>query len=433
MCLTISPDTRYRVGIGLDTKHMSCHINCLSVHIISVPRISPCSLILCPNGFRCEVLNGEGFCNPDCSLNNGGCLRNQTCRLEDVVCVRAPCPPARICEDRNACATVRCSNGFRCKVSKGVAFCDPDCSLNNGGCLRNQICRLEDVLCVRAPCPPTRICENRNPCATVRCANGFRCKVSKGVAFCDPDCSLNNGGCLRNQICRLKDVVCVRAPCPPTRICENRNPCAMVRCSNGFRCKVSKGVAFCDPDCSLNNGGCLRNQICRLEAVVCVRAPCPPTRICVDRNLCATVRCANGFRCKVSKGVAFCLPDCSLNNGGCLSTQTCRLEDVVCVRAPCPPIRICKDRNRNLCSRVHCANGFRCKVSKGVAFCNPDCNLKNGGCASNQLCSLKNVICIRSPCPPIRICKDIAPTTSPCPPTCSKTFCQKNRGSICSK
>ena len=205
-----------------------------------LPVLSPCATILCPNGFRCEVFDGEAFCDPDCSLNNGGCLFNQTCRLEDVDCVRAPCPPVRICEDRDPCATVRCANGFRCEVFDGEAFCDPDCSLNNGGCLSNQTCRLEDVVCVRAPCPPVRICEDRDPCATVRCANGFRCKVFDGRAFCDPDCSLNNGGCPLGQTCRLQDVTCITQPCPPTRICECPQECSKKFCRKNRNILCSK-------------------------------------------------------------------------------------------------------------------------------------------------------------------------------------------------
>ena len=144
----------------------------------SLPALSPCAAIFCLNGFRCAVENGEAFCNPDCNLNNGGCLANQTCRLQDVVCVRAPCPPARICE-ANPCATVRCANGFRCKVSNGKAFCDPDCSLNNGGCPRGQICRLQNVTCVTQPCPPVRLCRCPPQCSRKFCRRHGNAVCSK--------------------------------------------------------------------------------------------------------------------------------------------------------------------------------------------------------------------------------------------------------------
>jgi len=143
------------------------------------PVVSPCATILCPNGFRCAVENGESFCKPDCDFNNGGCLANQTCRLQDVVCVRAPCPPSRICEDTNLCSTVRCGNGYRCKISNGKAFCDPDCSLNNGGCPRGQICRLEKVKCVTQPCPPVRLCQCPPQCSRNFCQRNRNAVCSK--------------------------------------------------------------------------------------------------------------------------------------------------------------------------------------------------------------------------------------------------------------
>ena len=74
------------------------HVVLMVVIIVSVSPVSPCALIFCANGFRCEVSGGEGFCQPDCSLNNGGCLKDETCRLEDVTCVTTPCPKSRICD-----------------------------------------------------------------------------------------------------------------------------------------------------------------------------------------------------------------------------------------------------------------------------------------------------------------------------------------------
>ena len=64
------------------------------------------------------------------------------------------------------------------------------------------------------------------------------------------------------------------------------DPCATVRCANGYQCEVFQptGEAFCQPNCSLNNGGCSANQTCRLQQVQCVRAPCPSVIECVDET-----------------------------------------------------------------------------------------------------------------------------------------------------
>ena len=88
------------------------------------------------------------------------------------------------------------------------------------------------------------------------------------------------------------------------------------------------------------------------------------------------------------------------------------------------------------CALVFCANGHRCEVFEptGEAFCNPDCDLNNGGCPADQDCQLQKVVCVRAPCPPIVQCVEKSnKTQTECPPTCSKDFCSKNRRAMCSK
>ena len=62
------------------------------------------------------------------------------------------------------------------------------------------------------------------------------------------------------------------------------DPCATVDCQPGSTCKVYQptGEAFCEPSCDINNGGCAADQICQLNQVQCVRAPCPPVVECLD-------------------------------------------------------------------------------------------------------------------------------------------------------
>lgn len=105
----------------------------------------------------------------------------------------------------------------------------------------------------------------------------------------------------------------------------------------------------------------------------------------------------------------------------------------------------------DLCATVRCANGFRCKVFTPIpfgdefneepqAFCDPDCSLNNGGCPLDKQCQLLPTPCaFNTPCPYARLCVDPpteAPTKPPtCPPTCSKEFCSMrgNRRALCSK
>jgi len=59
--------------------------------------------------------------------------------------------------------------------------------------------------------------------------------------------------CGTNEVCMLEQVECVRAPCPPVAVCVN--PCAAALCPVG--------------------------TICEVQQVECVRAPCPPLAACV--------------------------------------------------------------------------------------------------------------------------------------------------------
>lgn len=66
------------------------------------------------------------------------------------------------------------------------------------------------------------------------------------------------------------------------------DPCIGVSCDRGSSCKVDDetGEAFCEPSCKLDNGGCLDNQTCELQTVQCVRAPCLPVVNCIDISEC---------------------------------------------------------------------------------------------------------------------------------------------------
>ena len=58
------------------------------------------------------------------------------------------------------------------------------------------------------------------------------------------------------------------------------------------------------------------------------------------------------------------------------------------------------------CNITDCPRGSQCKIHEptGEPFCEPSCDLDNGGCADNETCSLRNVTCARAPCPPVVEC-----------------------------
>ena len=64
------------------------------------------------------------------------------------------------CTDIDPCTLVDCQPNSVCKVDPGTGtpFCEPSCDLANGGCRDDQLCTLNQVLCVTTPCPPEIIC-----------------------------------------------------------------------------------------------------------------------------------------------------------------------------------------------------------------------------------------------------------------------------------
>ena len=56
---------------------------------------------------------------------------------------------------------------------------------------------------------------------------------------------------------------------------------------------------------------------------------------------------------------------------------------------------------------INCPRGTHCKVDETVhqAYCEGSCNLNNGGCSDNEVCSLlQPVTCEDAPCPSVVQC-----------------------------
>lgn len=125
---------------------------------------------------RCELFSWGGCggnanqfatlaeCERACSsCRDGLCLPHQECRLYK----EPACPPGTACAPE--------------------AYCADSCE--KLGCPAGQTCRLQQVQCVRAPCPPIAQCVPRDPCATVDCAARKQCQVdpATGQPYCaDP-------------------------------------------------------------------------------------------------------------------------------------------------------------------------------------------------------------------------------------------------------
>lgn len=190
--------------------------------------------------------------------------------LEEAIAVSVdPCFGA-ICDSAtpNCVADDTTTLGFTC-VADEVPI-PPDFG---GGCSGNVLCTLEEPVCQEVggvvscvnPCATVRCGKEKpvcivqdnaascviSPCATVRCGFGTTCQYDLfGQPTCAPDAS-SNPTCL-------------------TAKCSKEKP----------YCDDSSGLPICTNPCDDKN--CRRDEVCELENVVCVKAPCPPIAKCVS-------------------------------------------------------------------------------------------------------------------------------------------------------
>ncbi|HET6147583.1 MAG TPA: protease complex subunit PrcB family protein [Polyangia bacterium] len=295
-----------------------------STHDCDTP--NPCAAVLCPVG--------------------------SVCKVEDVVCVRAPCPPRAVCVPDptvthcGGIAGIPCPTGQTC-VDDPSDSCDP----NNGGADCGGIC-VGDPKVVRCggiagiPCPGAGTC------------------VDDASDSCDP----NNGGADCGGVCRCAPLPCPSgakfdgspsvcaciAPSPPPSPGVFCGGIAGIPCPGAGRC-VDDPSDSCDPD----HGGADCGGLCQcVQNVACVRGSVfdssPKVCACVPQPMCGPV-------CDI-----FCQYGNVLDAKGC---PTC-----ACNPAPTPPTRCPRDKCP---SPAPGAPNFTC--ADGVTIGGPACVLDARG------------------------------------------------------
>jgi len=83
------------------------------------------------------------------------------------------------------------------------------------------------------------------------------------------------------------------------------------------------------------------NKICIIYVPLCVFPLCNVHTYVACGNI--TIDCTRGSQCKVDQTVhkAYCEPSCDLDNGGCADDEVCSLQQATCVGGPCPPVVQC--------------------------------------------------------------------------------------------
>ncbi|XP_064398937.1 neurogenic locus notch homolog protein 3-like [Halichondria panicea] len=407
----------------------------------------PCDELSCPSHATCErytvPLGGSdaAFCLPSCELENGGCAEGEVCSLQPNICFAdGPCPPSVQCSPAGPCGELSCPSHATCETytdplgGSDAAFCLPSCELENGGCAEDEVCSLQPNICLAdRPCPPSVRCSPAGPCDQLNCPSYTTCEMTPGIGpnssismfpFCLPSCELDNGGCAEDEVCSLVEQLCPSdGPCPTTVQCSPAGPCGEFNCPSYATCEMITRPGpnsslsmfpFCLPSCELENGGCDEDEVCSLVEEMCPSdGPCPPSVQCSPADLCDQLNCPPYATCEMVgpnpfslSGFAFCLPSCELENGGCAENEVCSLVEEICPSdGPCPPSVQCSPPDP--CSSFRCQRGYRCQVYEPTneAYCEPACDLFNGGCTTGTYCILRrDRACSEGPCPSLKSC-----------------------------
>lgn len=200
--------------------------------------------------------------------------------------------PAYPCPSLNNC-TLNCQYGlaygaYDCQICQCLEPCkDVTCELD-------EVCTVQEVQCVRAPCPPQGICTPKpQPCPEL-----IDCWVDcqYGLAYDENECPVcrclqpcQNVTCGENEACTVQEVHCIRAPCPPLGLCTPKQPSCPSMDGCMLDCNI--GFAYDENECSIceclqpcKNVTCAFNEECQIQAVQCIRAPCPPIGVCTPKT-----------------------------------------------------------------------------------------------------------------------------------------------------
>jgi hypothetical protein len=341
------------------------------------------------------------------------CPPNTVCKLNQVQCIRAPCPPIPECVPINEtrpsrstpildkCAVVRCMAGTTCIDGK----CIPNSQQNpclTTLCPPNTVCKLNQVQCIRAPCPPIPECVPLNEtrpsrstpildkCAAILCTADSTCVDGKCVKIDSPQqdpCATMR--CGPNTRCEKVQVMCKRAPCPPQGRCVPIN-------------ETTEDPTV--PLLTCETVDCIQGRVCRM-LVTCLDQdkPCPPKPTCVpvpdDQQIddpCSLIDCRDGFKCitirtncvmapcnvipvegkcvPINETEGIDRPDReSPNNDDPCATIKCSagsecmtiMPDCIEGATDCKPKGVCSPSPKpssDLCATVKCAAGTKCDV-----------------------------------------------------------------------
>ena len=331
---------------------------------------------------------GSKVCAPGLECCNASC---GTCTPPGGVCTQQACEPAPG-EGNPAPKPPFCGGigGFPCKGgSRCVDDPSDDCDPRRGGADCGGICVCEGLArcrvgyrfdkspevcaCVPIPEEPPPQPEPGVQCGKVTCAAGQEC--------CNASCStcVEKGGACTQQVCepepQPEPVTCGTTTCGAGETCCNASCGICTKPGEGCTkqlCPTPEPGDEPIPGMPCDTK-CEVGQHCEYEEVVCVRAPCPPLPSCVDTPQCggfAGIACPGSGMCEDDPR-----DDCDPQNGGadCGGLCECQLQGV------------CKD-------------GFVWNASPGVCGCVPVGGGNGGGEQCGKRTCGDGLVCCNASC-----------------------------------
>ncbi|CAG5080379.1 Oidioi.mRNA.OKI2018_I69.PAR.g9564.t1.cds [Oikopleura dioica] len=249
--------------------------------------ISPCYSVPCGAENECvvnvtEIASGKNKNKFECECSEG--LTGKLCNFEDRCftddpCLNGPCTPE---DDKFFCdCTDTGFSGQTCGEDIDECSLEIDPCGDHGSCFNTPgsfTCECDDGY-------SGILCEIKDLCFEVSCSDQGQCDPSTGFCICNPgflppDCSeidncfevtcLNNGTCAEG-LCACDDRWVGQN-------CEFENPCEEDLCGNG-RCKVDEMSGQAECEC---NFGYIGKQC--IQEVTCEFLECPSSQTCIDES-----------------------------------------------------------------------------------------------------------------------------------------------------
>ncbi|VDL75049.1 unnamed protein product [Nippostrongylus brasiliensis] len=283
------------------------------------------------------------------------CPYGETCRVEQVFCKKAPCPPVE------RCVPVKPSNDAQVYPSKG-------CTLT---CPFGQRCVSQQVQCIRAPCPA------QQRCVPMVMADGY---YNKLTAVPTPTLSC------ANVLCAPDNPRCVESPTGPR--CVPVKSCTQTVCPDGQHCEQPVPTQTLAKAAHQHRALLIRSALYKWERcgpeTKCYPGDSSTDAQCVPYSTCDTLLCDSNSRCISGNGVADaqCVPIATCANT-CIGGTICRKGRCVtsCKQFQCGLSQKCVQadtgatcRSVSTCSQLTCFVGFKCQAGTGNldARCIPD-------------------------------------------------------------